>query len=159
MATFKKKDLNELVGGDIHSSGGDKNAVSNSEIETGPVDNQWGDDSYYEKGQSTTTDKVFARYRQNIPWFAVYSFGGSRSGRGITAEGTKKVITKKAMEERIEDLVKKTKTSDVTDKNYNPKVAKLIDTINDNDLTEKQIEDLIAAIHAKKTNSNKTKNI
>jgi hypothetical protein len=40
MATFKKKDLNELVGGDINSSGGDKNAVSNSEIETGPVANQ-----------------------------------------------------------------------------------------------------------------------
>ena len=159
MATFKKKDLNELVGGDINSSGGDRNAVSNSEIETGPVDKQWGDDSYYEKGQSTTTDKVFGRYRQNIPWFAVYSFGGSRSGRGITAEGAKTVITKKAMEERIEDLVKKTKTSDVTDKNYNPKVAKIIDTINDNDLSEKQIEELIAAIQAKKDNSNKTKNI
>lgn len=159
MATFKKKDLNELVGGDINSSGGDRNAVSNSEIETGPVDKQWGDDSYYEKGQSTTTDKVFARYRQNIPWFAVYSFGGSRSGRGIRAEGSKTVITKKAMEERIEDLVKKTKTSDVTDKNYNPKIAKLVDTINDNDLTEKQMEELIAAIQAKKANQNKTKNI
>jgi hypothetical protein len=159
MATFKKKDLNELVGGDIHSSGGDKNAVSNSEIETGPVANQWGDDSYYEKGQSTTTDKVFARYRQNIPWFAVYSFGGSSYARGITVEGTKKVITKKAMEERIEDLVKKTKSPDVTSKDYNPKVAKLIDTINDNDLTEKQIEDLISAIQAKKSNQTKTKNI
>lgn len=159
MATFKKNELNELVGGDIYSSGGDKNAVNNSEIETGPVDNQWGDDSYYEKGQSTTTDKVFARYRQNIPWFAVYSFGGSRSGRGIRAEGAKTVITKKAMEERIEDLVKKTKNSDVTDKNYNPKVAKLIDTINDNDLTEKQMEDLIAAIQAKKAYQPKTKNI
>jgi hypothetical protein len=33
------------------------NIVNNSEIETGPVDKQWGDDSYYEKGQSTTTDK------------------------------------------------------------------------------------------------------
>lgn len=63
------------------------------------------------------------------------------------------------MEERIEDLVKKTKTSDVTDKNYNPKVAKLVDTINDNDLTEKQMEELIAAIQAKKSNQNKTKNI
>ena len=159
MATFKKKDLNELVGGDMNSSGGDRNIVANSEIETGPVDKQWGDDSYYEKGQSTTTDKVFGRYRQNIPWFAVYSFGGSRSGRGITAEGNKTIITKNSVEERIEDLVKKTKTNDVTDKNYNPKVNKLIDTINDNDLTEKQMEDLIAAIHAKKNNPTKTKNI
>jgi hypothetical protein len=73
IATFKKSELNELVGGDVTSSGGDRNIVNNSEIETGPVDKQWGDDSYYEKGQSTTTDKVL-NYRQNIPWFAVYSF-------------------------------------------------------------------------------------
>jgi hypothetical protein len=30
--------------------------------------------------------KFFGNYRQNIPWFAVYSFGGSRSGRGIRAK-------------------------------------------------------------------------
>ena len=159
MATFKKKDLNELVGGDIFAGGNDRNVTNNSEIETGPVQKPYNDDSDYEKGVPTTTDRVFGRYRQNIPWFAVYSFGGSRSGRGITAEGAKTIITKKAMEERIEDLVKKTKTSDVTDKNYNPKVAKLVDTINDNDLTEKQMEELIAAIQAKKSNQNKTKNI
>jgi hypothetical protein len=62
MATFKSE-LNELVGGDV-TGGGDRNIVNNSEIETGPVDKQWGDDSYYEKGQSTTTDKVFGNYRQ-----------------------------------------------------------------------------------------------
>ena len=154
MATFKKKDLNELVGGDINSSGGDKNAVSNSEIETGPVDNQWGDNSYYEKGQSTTTDKVFARYRQNIPWFAVYSYGGTRAAGGIkTFESV--TLTKKSVEEKIEDLVKKSKVSDVTEKDYNPKVAKLIDSINDAELTEKQLEDLKKAIQ----NKQKTKNI
>jgi hypothetical protein len=62
ITTFKKSELNELV--DVTSSGGDRNIVNNSEIETGPVDKQWGDDSYYEKGQSTTTDKVFGNYRQ-----------------------------------------------------------------------------------------------
>jgi hypothetical protein len=87
-----------------------------------------GDDSYYEKGQSTTTDKVFGNYRQNIPWFAVYSFGGSRSGR-IRAENTNKNNHKKNVEERVEDLVKKSKSSDVTEKNYNPKVGKIIDMI------------------------------
>ena len=159
MPIMKKKQLDELVGGDINAFGNDKPFNNNSEIETGPVQKAYNDDSDYQKGISTTSDVVFGLYRQNIPWFAVYSFGGSRSGRGIRAEGAKTIITKKAMEERIEDLVKKTKTSDVTDKNYNPKVAKLIDTINDNDLTEKQIEDLIAAINAKKGNENKTKNI
>jgi hypothetical protein len=104
-------------------SGGDRNIVNNSEIETGPVDKQWGDDSYYEKGQSTTTDKVFGNYRQNIPWFAVYSFGGSRSGRGIRAENTNKIITKKNVEERVEDLVK-SKSSDVTERIIIQKLVK-----------------------------------
>lgn len=158
MTTFKKKDLNELVGGDMSSSGGDRNAVSNSEIETGPVDKQWGDDSYYEKGQSTTTDKVFSRYRQDIPWFAVYSFGGSNKGRGLS-ENEKTIISKKTMEERIEDLVKKTKSSDVTEKDYNPKVTKLLDTINDTDFTEEQLNSIISAITNKKTDSNSPKNI
>lgn len=85
MATFKKKELNEIVGGDFTATGGDRNPIKNSEIETGPVDKPFNNTSNYEKGQSTTTDTVFGRYRQNIPWFAVYSFGGSGSGRGITA--------------------------------------------------------------------------
>ena len=34
----------------------------------------------------------------------------------------------KAVEEKIEDLVKKSKDSDVTGKDYNPKVSKIIDT-------------------------------
>ena len=32
MATFKKKQLDELVGGDMFSSGGDRNQVNNSFI-------------------------------------------------------------------------------------------------------------------------------
>jgi hypothetical protein len=52
-------------------------------------------------------------------------------------------------------LVKKSKVSDVTEKDYNPKVAKLIDSINDAELTEKQLEDLKKAIQ----NKQKTKNI
>lgn len=55
-------------------------------------------------------------------------------------------------------MVKKSKNSDVTDKNYNPKLAKMIDTINDVDLTDAQIEDLKKALEAKK-NENKPKNI
>jgi hypothetical protein len=162
MATFKKKNLNELVGGDIFSDGNDRNVVSNSEIETGPVDKPFNDDSEYEKGQATTTDKVFGRYRQNIPWFAVYSFGGTRAGGSVTVnipEGKNTIIKKKHVEEKIEDLVKKSKNNDVTDKNYNPKVEKLMNTINDVDLTDAQLEELTKAIMAKKNNTNKTKNL
>jgi hypothetical protein len=158
MSTFKKKDLNELVGGDFSSGGGDRNVTSNSEIETGPVQKPFNDDSDYEKGMSTTTDKVFGQYRQNIPWFAVYSFGAPRTGVGLKEDGKLKknvVIKKKTVEEKIEDLVKKSKDSDLTTKDYNPKVSKLIDTINDSDLTEKQLKDLFDAIKNKKIKSNK----
>jgi hypothetical protein len=163
MATFKKKEIVELVGGDIFADGNDRNVVSNSEIETGPVDKPFNDDSEYEKGMPTTSDKVFGRYRQNIPWFAVYSFGGTRAGGSQTinvAESKNTIIKKKHVEEKIEDLVKKNKNNyEVTDKNYNPKVEKLMDTINDVDLTDSQLEELTKAIMAKKNNTNKTKNL
>jgi hypothetical protein len=169
MATFKKKQLDELVGGDFTSSGGDRNVTNNSEIETGPVQKDFKDNSYYEKNVSTTTDRVFARYRQNIPWFAVYSFGGSRTG-GIpinyglneddSEENNKNVVmTKKAVEEKIEDLVKKSKSSDINSKDYNPKVEKVLDEISELDLSEKQIEELLKALEDKKNNPSKTKNI
>ena len=160
MATFKKKQLDESVGGDIFADGSDRNVTGDSEIETGPVQKPYDDNSDYEKGMATTTDKVFGRYRQDIPWFAVYGFGGFRGSGLPISEDDKKttIIKKKAVEEKIEDLVKKSKNSDVTDKNYNPKLAKMIDTINDVDLTDAQIEDLKKALEAKK-NENKPKNI
>lgn len=165
MATIKKKQLDELVGGDIYSDGGDRNQVNNSEIETGPYDKTYDDDSYYEKNVSTTTDRVFARYRQNIPWFAVYSFGGSRVGGltinyGTFAENSNStIIKKKTVEEKIEDLVKRSKSSDVTSKDYNPKVEKVMDEINDLDLTDTQIEELLKAIKDKKNNPKTNKNL
>jgi hypothetical protein len=164
MATFKKKDLQELVGGDFTSAGGDRNVTNNSEIETGPVQKDFKDDSSFEKGVSTTTDKVFGRYRQNIPWFAVYSFGGSRTGGlpvnyGINEENKNTIITKKSVEEKIEDLVKKSKSSDINSKDYNPKIEKVLDEISDLDLSEKQIEELLKALEYKKNNPSKTRNI
>lgn len=163
MATFKKKELNELVGGDVFAGGNDRNVTNDSEIETGPVQKPYDDDSDYEKGTSTTSDRVFGRYRQNIPWFAVYSFGGTRTGRGLATQvglnEKSTVLKKKAVEEKIEDLVKKTKDSEVTEKGFNPKVNKLIDSIKDCDLTDKQIETLEAALLDKKNNINKTKKL
>lgn len=165
MATFKKNQIDELVGGDINSNGGNRNQRSNSEIETGPYDKSYDDDSYYEKNVSTTTDKVFGRYRQNIPWFAVYSFGGSRTG-GLTIsygqynESQKnKVIKKKNVEEIIEDIVKRGKDSDVTSKDYNRDVEKVMDKIKDLELSDKQMEELIKAIQDKKEKPKSKKNI
>lgn len=159
---MNKKQLDELVGGDIFSDGGDRNVSGENEIETGPVSKSHKDNSDYQKGISTTTDRVADRYRQNIPWFAVYSFGGSATGGLPMYYGQisklsedKKTMSKKELEEIIEDLVKKKQTNDVTDKNYNPKVAKLVDTIQDSNLTDEQLEELKKAIEAKK---NKPKN-
>lgn len=159
---INKKQLDELVGGDIFSDGGDRNQIADKEIETGPVDKSYKDNSDYQKGISTTTDRVANRYRQNIPWFAVYSFGGSRTGGLPMYYGqisklseNKKSILKKDLEEIIEDLVKKKQTNDVTDKNYNPKVSKIVDTITDGDLTDDQLEQLKKAIESKKESKNK----
>ena len=80
MDTIKNKQVNELVGGDISGGSNDRNVVSNSEIETGPVQKPFTDNSDYEVGPQTTTDKVASRYRQSIPWFAVYSYGGASRG-------------------------------------------------------------------------------
>jgi hypothetical protein len=164
---INKKDLNELVGGDAFSDGGDRNQTSDSEIETGPVDKPFNNKSDYQKGKSPTSDKVFGRYRQNIPWFAVYSYGGSANGGGIPmyygqisklSEESKK-ITKKEFEEILEDLVKKRQTNDITDKNYNPKVSKILDSISNIDLSDEQLEELKKAIEYKKQNKIKNKNL
>jgi len=166
MAIITKKEfnelVNELVGGDMFSSGNDRNPTNNSEIETGPVVKSHNDDSDYEKGQATTTDKTFDRYRQDIPWFAVYSYGGRRTQGGIVTyenEIKRKILTKNKVEEKIDDLVKKSKSTDITTKDYNPKVEKLIDTIEDAELTEKQLEELEKAIKNKMNNKKNTKNL
>jgi hypothetical protein len=152
MAILTKKRLSELVGGDINTDGGDKN-TSTSEIETGPIEKTYDDNSYYEKGRATTTDKVINRYRQDIPWFAVYSYASPT--RGMKIAENKNVITKNTVEEKIEDLVKKSKVTDVMSKDYNPKIEKLIDAINDGEISNKQLEKLESLIKQKKEN-NKT---
>lgn len=163
MKRISKKQLDELVGGDFTSSGSDINIIGNREIQTGPIEKPYNDDSTYEKGVSTFTDVVFARYRQNIPWFAVYSFGGSRTG-GIRinyglSENKKNVLTKENLEEIIEDLVKRKSIQDVNTKDYNPKIEKVLDEINNMDLSEEQITELLKALEEKKNNQPKNKNI
>jgi predicted DNA-binding protein len=151
MRIIKKQEIEELVNSDGGAIGGDRNVTSNSEIETGPVQKPWNDDSDYEKGVSTTTDRA-TRYRQNIPWFAVYFYRGS--GGRIHEKTTK--LTKKQLEEEIkEDLVKKSKKDgEFRDKNYNPKIEKIIDTIEDTDLTKDQLEKIKKTILDKINKSN-----
>ncbi len=150
MATTKKEDVNEFVDSEGGVIGGDRNVSSDSEIETGPVQKPFNDNSDYEKGVSTTTDRA-ARYRQNIPWFAVYSYNSS-TGRGLPVNEVRgKTITKKELEDKIkEDLVKKNKTDgDVWAKDYDGKVERAVDMVNDTELTDVQLNKLKDAVLAK----------
>jgi hypothetical protein len=156
MPIIKKHELEELVGSDGEVISGDRNATSDSEIETGPVQKPWNDNSDYEKGMSTTTDRA-TRYRQNIPWFAVYSYRSS-SGRGLPineTNKTKKVKKKSQIEEEImEDLVKKSKKDhDMIEKNFDSKVEKMVDTIEDIDLSKEQLNKIKTAIINKLKNN------
>ena len=148
--------INELVGGDMFAGGNDRNPTNNSEIETGPVVKTYDDDSDYEKGQATTSDRVFGRYRQNIPWFAVYTFGGNRTGLPVfgLSEDNKK-LTKQNIEEIIEDLVKKGKDNDISDKTKD-NFKDLLKTIEKMDLTKKQVEDLLDKLKDKKSDNKKS---
>ena len=172
MSMKKNQKIDEFVdsdGGMIR--GNDRNPTSDSEIETGPTPKTWDDDSDYEKGMATTTDRA-TRYRQNIPWFAIYSYRSS-SGRGLPLDtsvppmdagsdsnGTietyddeeslnerKKIVTKKKIEEEIkEDLVKKSKDKEVWSKDYDAKTEKIVDSIEDSDLTNNQLERIKKAV-------------
>lgn len=80
----------------------------------------------------------------------MYSYGGTRASSGIQTANeskTKSVVVKKnTVEEKIEDLVKKSKDSDVTKKDSNPKFDKIMDVIKDGNLTKDQILDLSTAL-------------
>jgi hypothetical protein len=156
MPIIKKNQIEELVDSEGGAIGGDRNVTNNSEIETGPVQKPWNDSSDYEKGMATTTDRA-TRYRQNIPWFAVYSYRGTRGSGSIvgTTVSEKKIITKKQIEEEItEDLVKKSKRdNDMIEKNFDTKVEKMVDTINDGDLNQDQLEKLKKAVLDKINNN------
>lgn len=146
-----KSEIDELVDSEGGVIDGDRNAVSNSEIETGPVDKPFNDTSDYEKGLSTTTDRA-SRYRQNIPWFAVYSYG-STAGRGQTVSRFSEsvTLTKEEFEKSIEeDLVKKSKSDrELFDAKFDGKVEKIIDAIEDNDLSKEQLNRIKKIVLAK----------
>ena len=143
-----KDEMQELVSADGSMISGDRNATDNSEIETGPVEKPFNDDSDYEKGVSTTTDRK-SRYAQNIPWFATYSYRGG-TGRGQTMSENK-TLTKEEFEKSIEeDLVKKSKRDrELFDSNFDNKVEKIIDTIEDTDLTKDQLNKIKQIVLAK----------
>ncbi len=143
MPIMKKNKIEELVDSDGGPISGDRNVTNDSEVETGPVQQPWNDDSDNEKGVSTTTDRA-TRYTQDIPWFAVYSYGGAggAGGRGQAVSENRIKLTKEEFEKNIEeDLVKKSKYDEIIPK-ITDAVGKIIDKIEGADLSKEQLEKL-----------------
>lgn len=138
MPILKKSEIEELVDSDGGVISGDRNATNDSEIETGPTTKAFNDTSDYEKGVSTTTDRA-SRYAQSIPWFA--SYYAASGPRSLAMRESKTKLTKEDLERSLEeDLVKKSKRElDLFDAKFDTKVEKLIDVIEDNDLTIDQL--------------------
>jgi hypothetical protein len=173
MLSLKTHKIDEFVDSDGGiMRGNDRNTGGESEIETGPVQKPFNSDSNYKKGISTTTDRA-TRYRQDIPWFAVYSYADT-SSHGVTSDINSfntlpdeddeeqklnekaKIFKKNQIESEIkEDLVKKAKDKEVWEKDFDIKSEKIIDTIEDGDLTQTQLEKIKNAVldRLKKTNA------
>lgn len=114
-----KKNLDELIDMDITSIEGDIN-TGNREIQTGPINKPYNDNSNYEKGLSTTTDKL-SRYAQPRSWWALYyGYGGTPYSHGNkpVSESTDLSEDKLKLKKMLEDLVKTKQTSDIV-KKYN----------------------------------------
>ena len=151
MPIIKKSEIEELVDADGGIIDGGRNVTNDSEIETGPVSKPWNDDSDYEKGVSTTTDRA-TRYHQDIPWFAVYSNGGNY-GRGQAMRENSVKLTKEQLEKKIEeDLVKKSADKEVLSKTLDA-VDNILDKIDAMDLNQQQLDKIKAAVLKKITNA------
>lgn len=132
-STINEFKLDELIDMDGTPIEGDF-TPSYGDIQTGPVAKSFDDNSDYEKGVSTTTDKM-ATYAQPRSWWALYyGYGGTPYSHGnkpiSEAEMLEALVDKKDSKEivekgkdldleeklkQIEDLVKKSDLSD-TDK-------------------------------------------
>jgi hypothetical protein len=113
--------LDELIDMDGTAIEGDF-TPSYGDIQTGPVAKSYDDNSDYEKGISTTSDKM-ARYAQPRSWWALYyGYGGTPYSHGNRAvsEG-----------EMLEALVDKKENKDFVDKGNDSDIKNKLDKIED----------------------------
>jgi hypothetical protein len=128
--------LDELVDMDASPVEGDF-TPSYSDIQTGPVPKSYNDNSDYEKGIATTSDKM-ATYRNNS-WWLTY-FGGTPYSRG------NRVVSESEM---LEALVDKSENKDIVNKGDNSDIKNKLD----------KIEDLIKNSNLEKSTKDKMLNI
>lgn len=113
--------LDELIDMDGTPIEGDF-TPSYGDIQTGPVAKSYDDNSDYEKGISTTSDRI-ARYAQPRSWWALYyGYGGTPYSHGNrpVSEG-----------EMSEALVDKKENKDFVDKGNDSDIKDKLDRIED----------------------------
>ena len=134
MTKIKKKDfiskINELVDAEGAPIQGDRNVTNNSEIETGPVQPSFDDNSDYEKGVATTTDRA-ARYKQPINWLTGLGYGGSAYSHGIRTSLSITEDSSAKIKKMIKEFLKQKSNDNDVVKKYN-----------DTDINRNKIADL-----------------
>lgn len=136
--------LDELIDMDGTPIEGDF-TPSYADIQTGPVAKSFDDNSDYEKGISTTTDKM-SRYAQPRSWWALYyGYGGtpySHGNRPVSeGEMSEALVDKK----EGKDIVEKTKDLDLEEK-----LKKIEDLVNKSELSDKDKKEMLNIINDSK---------
>lgn len=143
-ATDNEFRLDELIDMDGTPIEGDF-TPSYGDIQTGPVAKSFDDNSDYEKGISTTTDKM-SRYAQPRSWWALYyGYGGTPYSHGNRAvsegEMSEALVDKKDSKE----IVEKGNDSDIKDK-----LDKIEDLIKNSNLSDAAKDKMLNVINDSK---------
>jgi hypothetical protein len=116
-----------------------------SDIQTGPVAKSFNDNSDYEKGLPTTTDKM-ATYAQPRSWWALYyGYGGTPYSHGNKPISEAEMLESLVDKKEDKDIVNKTKDLDLEEK-----LKQIEDIVNKSDLSDKYKKEMLNVINDSK---------
>jgi hypothetical protein len=116
-----------------------------SDIQTGPVAKSFNDNSDYEKGLPTTTDKM-ATYAQPRSWWALYyGYGGTPYSHGNKPISEAEMLESLVDKKEDKDIVNKTKDLDLEEK-----LKQIEDIVNKSDLSDKDKKEMLNVINDSK---------
>ena len=116
-----------------------------SDIQTGPVAKSFNDNSDYEKGLPTTTDKM-ATYAQPRSWWALYyGYGGTPYSHGNKPISEAEMLESLVDKKEDKDIVNKTKDLDLEEK-----LKQIEDIVNKSDLSDKDKKEMLNIINDSK---------
>jgi hypothetical protein len=156
----KKDNIEELVNQDTGYIEGDYNQTNDSQIQTGPVNKPFNDNSDFKKGLPTTTNKL-AQYANPRNWWTMYlkGFGGRFGAGGVNETNEKGGVDENVIRNMIQELLKQRNLpSDIVNNSsqipsldqINPEVANnvnnLITDLNSGELSNGDIDMIIKFI-------------